>query len=75
MGPNRRLFLLSNIPIPLDPASPLQNFSAEDYVAFVQPVADHTMQGFYGSPAHGGNRDETCWNMPGIQNVMEGHRH
>ncbi len=42
---------------------------------FWQVVIDHTMQGFYGSPKHGGNKDETSWNMLDIADVMEGHKH
>ncbi len=26
----------------------------------------HTMQGFYGDPRHGGNRDEVSWKMLGL---------
>jgi len=43
--------------------------------SFWRLVIDHTMQGFYGSPAHGGNRDEVSWDMLGIRDVMEGHIH
>jgi gluconate 2-dehydrogenase gamma chain len=43
--------------------------------AFFNMVIDHTMQGFYGSPIHGGNLDEASWKMLGIQGVMGGHRH
>jgi len=42
---------------------------------FFAMLVDHTMQGFYGSPEHGGNREEASWKMLGIQDVMEGHRH
>ncbi|MGO9895496.1 MAG: gluconate 2-dehydrogenase subunit 3 family protein [Bryobacteraceae bacterium] len=42
---------------------------------FFRMVADHAMQGFYGSPAHGGNRDEASWKMLGVAGVMEDHRH
>jgi gluconate 2-dehydrogenase gamma chain len=50
--------------------------SLEDLKAsFFAMVVDHTMQGFYGSPAHGGNVDEASWNMLGIQSVMGGHAH
>jgi gluconate 2-dehydrogenase gamma chain len=42
---------------------------------FFQLVIDHTMQGFYGSPKHGGNKDEVSWRMLGIEDVMEGHKH
>jgi len=41
--------------------------------AFFNMVVDHTMQGFYGSPEHGGNRGEASWKMLGIGNVMQGH--
>jgi gluconate 2-dehydrogenase gamma chain len=44
--------------------------------AFFQMVIDHTMQGFYGSPRHGGNRGESSWKMLGIENAMrEEHDH
>jgi gluconate 2-dehydrogenase gamma chain len=43
--------------------------------AFFRMVVDHTMQGFYGSPAHGGNRGEASWKMLGVTDVMEGHQH
>ena len=43
--------------------------------AFFQLIIDHTMQGFYGSPDHGGNRDEASWKMLAIQDVMGGHKH
>ena len=46
---------------------------------FFQMVVDHTMQGFYGSPEHGGNKDEASWKMLGIVDVMAGddgsHKH
>jgi len=43
--------------------------------AFFALVVDHTMQGFYGSPEHGGNRDEASWKMLQIEDVMGGHQH
>jgi gluconate 2-dehydrogenase gamma chain len=43
--------------------------------AFFRMAVDHTMQGFYGSPAHGGNRDEASWKMLGVTDVMEDHQH
>lgn len=33
---------------------------------FFNLVRDHTMQGYYGSPRHGGNRDAASWRMLGI---------
>ena len=46
-----------------------------DAASFFQLVVDHTMQGFYGSPEHGGNRDEASWKMLGIEDMMGGHSH
>lgn len=43
--------------------------------SFFQMTVDHVMQGFYGNPAHGGNRDEASWKMLGITSMMEGHSH
>ena len=43
--------------------------------SFFSMVVDHTMQGFYGSPEHGGNRGEASWKMLGIEEVMRGHKH
>jgi len=39
---------------------------------FFEMLVDHTMQGFYGSPEHGGNRDEASWKMMGIAKHMGG---
>jgi gluconate 2-dehydrogenase gamma chain len=33
---------------------------------FFQLVVDHSMQGFYGDPRHGGNRDGVSWKMLGV---------
>jgi gluconate 2-dehydrogenase gamma chain len=33
---------------------------------FFQIVVDHSMQGFYGDPRHGGNRDGASWKMLGL---------
>jgi gluconate 2-dehydrogenase gamma chain len=34
--------------------------------AFFTLVVSHTMQGFYGDPRHGGNRDYCSWRMLGV---------
>ncbi|MCX6620047.1 MAG: gluconate 2-dehydrogenase subunit 3 family protein [Acidobacteria bacterium] len=34
--------------------------------AFFNLVLLHTMQGFYGNPRHGGNRDAVSWRMLGV---------
>ncbi len=33
---------------------------------FFGHLVDHTMQGFYGDPRHGGNRDGVSWKMVGL---------
>ena len=33
---------------------------------FFGRLVDHTLQGFYGGPRHGGNRDEVSWHMLGL---------
>lgn len=33
---------------------------------FFDLVVQHTMQGFYGTPRHGGNRDAVSWRMLGV---------
>ncbi len=38
--------------------------------AFFEMLIDHTMQGYYGSPEHGGNRDEVSWKMLKIERYM-----
>ena len=34
--------------------------------AFFDLAVTHAMQGFYGSPRHGGNRDFASWRMLGV---------
>ena len=34
--------------------------------AFISLVATHSIQGYYGNPRHGGNRDYCSWNMLGV---------
>ena len=34
--------------------------------AFFELVRRHTLEGFYGSPRHGGNRDAASWRMLGL---------
>ncbi len=33
---------------------------------FFDMVRNHTMEGYYGSPRHGGNRDAVSWHMVGL---------
>jgi gluconate 2-dehydrogenase gamma chain len=38
----------------------------KDNQPFFDLVLAHTMQGYYGSPRHGGNRDAVSWRMLGV---------
>ena len=43
---------------------------------FFTTVVDHAMQGYYGSPKHGGNKDGASWRMLGVAEFLqEGHSH
>jgi gluconate 2-dehydrogenase gamma chain len=53
----------------------IENGAQPALASFFAMVVDHTMQGFYGSPAHGGNREEASWKMLGIEDVMGGRQH
>jgi gluconate 2-dehydrogenase gamma chain len=33
---------------------------------FFELVRSHTLEGYYGSPRHGGNRDAVSWRMLGL---------
>ena len=57
--------------IDLASASPQQQFEIvsaieKDNQPFFDLVRAHTMQGFYGTPRHGGNRDAVSWRMLGL---------
>jgi gluconate 2-dehydrogenase gamma chain len=57
--------------IDLAAASPSQQFEIvtaleRDSKPFFDLVRNHTMQGYYGSPRHGGNRDAVSWHMLGL---------
>ncbi|HEY3834990.1 MAG TPA: gluconate 2-dehydrogenase subunit 3 family protein [Bryobacteraceae bacterium] len=42
------------------------NAAEEQSKAFFNLILNHTRQGFYGDPRHGGNRDRTSWKMLGL---------
>ena len=45
---------------------PAEAWKQMSSVEFFRLLLDHTMQGFYGDPRHGGNREGTSWKMLGI---------
>ena len=55
----------------LDAATPPQQLEIVREIERQDPqffglVRNHTMQGYYGSPRHGGNRDAVSWRMLGL---------
>ena len=45
------------------PGAVWSQVSASD---FFNRLVEHTMEGFYGGPRHGGNRDAVSWHMLGL---------
>ncbi|MCP5115215.1 MAG: gluconate 2-dehydrogenase subunit 3 family protein, partial [bacterium] len=43
--------------------------------SFFRMARDHTMQGFYGDPRHGGNQDAVSWKMLGVESPPVRGRH
>ena len=44
-----------------------EGWSASEQRTFFNKLVDHTMQGFYGFPRHGGNRDFVSYRMMGVE--------
>jgi gluconate 2-dehydrogenase gamma chain len=57
--------------------APEELWSGLSQQAFFDLVLDHTRQGFYGSPRHGGNRDYASYRMLGLAypNLIGRNRH
>ena len=43
----------------------LEKFETQENALF-EMVLNHAMQGFYGNPRHGGNKDYVSWRMLGV---------
>jgi gluconate 2-dehydrogenase gamma chain len=59
--------LLTMMDIGKAPREAWQGISSTDFFGL---LVDHTMQGFYGDPRHGGNRDRASWKMVGLTYPM-----
>jgi gluconate 2-dehydrogenase gamma chain len=46
--------------------APAEAGSVAQAKTFFELIRDHTMQGYYGDPRHGGNREYTSWRMLGV---------
>lgn len=49
--------------------APKEAWQGVEAKPFFNLVVTHTMQGFYGSPRHGGNRDAVSWRMIGTPSM------
>ncbi len=65
LSPAVRLDLLKLVEKNKAPADLWKNLAQNEFFAM---LVDHTMQGFYGGPRHGGNRDAVSWKMIGVPN-------
>jgi gluconate 2-dehydrogenase gamma chain len=45
---------------------PANGWPANEQREFFRTVRNHTMQGYYGDPRHGGNRDMVGWSLVGL---------
>lgn len=52
--------------LPLERRTRLLEAIEKSRPAMFNMVLDHCMQGFYGSPRHGGNKDYASWRMLGV---------
>jgi gluconate 2-dehydrogenase gamma chain len=64
----------------LDFAAQTAHLKTVESTPFFQMLVDHTMQGYYGDPRHGGNRGMASWKMLKIDKHLghgpwQGHTH
>jgi gluconate 2-dehydrogenase gamma chain len=59
----RQIELLAKMELGQAPAEAWKQISSTEFFAL---LVDQTMQGFYGDPRHGGNRDRVSWKMLGV---------
>ena len=60
---NQQIELLTRMEQGKAPTEAWKQISSTEFFGF---LVDHTMQGFYGDPRHGGNRDRASWKMVGL---------
>jgi gluconate 2-dehydrogenase gamma chain len=57
---NQQVDLMHRLESGHAPGTIWQQFSSSEFFSY---VVDHTMQGYYGDPRHGGNREGVSWQM------------
>lgn len=63
LGSEQQLIVLRQVEQGKAPGAIWKKVSSSEFFAY---VIDHTMQGFYGDPRHGGNREGVSWKMLGL---------
>ena len=61
--PAKQVELLTLLEEGQAPGEVWKRIPSQEFFGF---LVDHTMQGFYGDPRHGGNREGTSWKMLGV---------
>jgi gluconate 2-dehydrogenase gamma chain len=67
LSQGKQIELLTKMEQGKAPLEAWQKISSSDFFSM---LLDHTMQGFYGDPRHGGNRDRASWKMVGLSYPM-----
>ncbi len=63
---SRKLFSKAFLELPPEQQTEVLMEIETKQADFFNVIRTHTMQGFYGDPRHGGNRDEVSWKMLGL---------
>lgn len=73
LTPDERTAMVASIEKGQAPAGLWQGVSQKE---FFDLILNHTMQGFYGDPRHGGNREMVSWKMLGVPvTAIRGRQH
>ncbi len=67
LAQDKQVELLAKMEQDQAPQEAWQKISSTEFFGL---LVDHTMQGFYGDPRHGGNRDRVSWKMVGLSYPM-----
>ncbi len=63
LGSEQQIIVLRQVEEGKAPGAIWKQASSSEFFGY---LIDHTMQGFYGDPRHGGNRDGVSWTMLGL---------
>ena len=63
LGSEQQMIVLRQLEEGKAPGAIWKQASSSEFFGY---VVDHTMQGFYGDPRHGGNREGVSWKMLGL---------